>query len=138
DLIWQTDELRIARPDPMDEARNAMYYLDELFRSAVPEVLGDLKDELARLGIDVDPATPILSFGTWIGGDRDGNPNVTPSATADVLQLQAGHALRLLTELVGRLLNDLSTSERIVPVSGELRRSLARDLEALPDVESRF
>ena len=59
ELVWQTDELRIAKPEPLDEARNALYYLDELFRSAVPEVLGELTDELSRrVGLETDPRGP--------------------------------------------------------------------------------
>ena len=53
ELLWQSDELRVAKPDVVDEARNAVYYLDELHRNAVPETLQTLVDELARLGVDL-------------------------------------------------------------------------------------
>ena len=59
DLLWQTDELRLGRPEPLDEAINALYYLDDLFRLTIPEVLDDFARELKRLGIKLPPtATP--------------------------------------------------------------------------------
>jgi len=94
DLLWMTDDLRVARPDPLDEARNAVYYLDELHRHAVPAVLDELHEVLAGLGVDTSPAATPLTFGTWIGGDRDGNPNVTPAVTLAVIRLQHEHAIR--------------------------------------------
>lgn len=81
DLLWQTDELRLGQPEPLDEAVNALYYLDDLFRHTIPEVLDDFARELKRLNINLSPTAKPLSFGSWIGGDRDGNPNITPAIT---------------------------------------------------------
>jgi phosphoenolpyruvate carboxylase len=138
DLLWQTDELRIARPDVVDEARNAVWYFDNLHADAVPEVLEELADELRRLGLDADPERRPLRFGSWIGGDRDGNPNVGPDSIGRVLGLQHDHALRDAIAVVNELRRDLSSSERIAGATPELRESLVRDLELLPEVEPRF
>ncbi len=138
DLLWQTDELRIARPDVVDEARNAVWYFDGLHADAVPDVLEQLADELRRLGLDADPERRPLAFGSWIGGDRDGNPNVGPDSVERVLGLQHDHGLRDAIAVVNLLRRDLSSSVRIAGATPELRESLARDLELLPEVEPRF
>ncbi len=138
DLIWQTDELRLERPEPLDEARNAVYYLDQLLEGAVPDVLDELAQELHRLGVHLpDDARP-LTFGTWIGGDRDGNPNVSAEVTEQVLLLQHGRTIAALIRLCDRLIQDLSTSSRIAGASPELEASVAADLAELPEVEPRY
>ncbi|MBB4894771.1 phosphoenolpyruvate carboxylase [Streptomyces olivoverticillatus] len=138
DLLWQTDELRVARPEPTDEARNAIYYLDELHAGAVGDVLEDLAAELERVGVDLPATTRPLTFGTWIGGDRDGNPNVTPQVTRDVLLLQYEHGITDALELVDDLRGALSNSIRNSGASEELLTSLQRDLELLPEISPRY
>jgi phosphoenolpyruvate carboxylase len=138
EMLWQTDELRVQRPKPVDEARNAIFYLEELFRSVVPDVLEELSDQLARAGVPLPITSRPLSFGSWIGGDRDGNPNVTPQTTIEVLVLQHEYAIRAALATMDQLREDLSQSTRIAGVSQELIDSLAADLARLPEVEPRF
>ncbi|CAM5528050.1 phosphoenolpyruvate carboxylase [Streptomyces atroolivaceus] len=138
DLIWQTDELRVVRPEPADEARNAIYYLDELHANAVGDVLEDLAAELERVGVELPAGTRPLTFGTWIGGDRDGNPNVTPAVTWDVLILQHEHGITDALELVDYLRGLLSNSIRYTGATDELLTSLQTDLERLPEISPRY
>ncbi|SHL98112.1 phosphoenolpyruvate carboxylase [Actinacidiphila paucisporea] len=138
DLLWQTDELRVVRPEPADEARNAIYYLDELHAGAVGDVLEELAAELERVGVPLPPQTRPLTFGTWIGGDRDGNPNVTPEVTWDVLILQHEHGITDALQLVDFLRGALSNSIRNSGASSELLDSLATDLVALPEISPRY
>ena len=138
DLLWQTDELRLGRPEPLDEAMNALYYLDDLFKLTIPEVLDDFSHQLARIGITVSPTSRPLSFGTWIGGDRDGNPHITASVTKDAIVLQTGHFIRVMLSALDELRQALSVSTRIAGVSSELRTSVEADLAVLPEFEDRF
>jgi phosphoenolpyruvate carboxylase len=138
DLLWQTDELRAQRPEPLDEARNGIYYLEELGGGSVAEVVEELREQLAEHGVALAADARPLAFGSWIGGDRDGNPNVTPTTTWEVLRLQAAHGIRLVTRLVDDLRRDLSVSERVSTVSPELRLRLGGWLDRLPEVEPRY
>lgn len=138
DLVWQTDELRVVRPEPADEARNAIYYLDELHAGAVGDVLEDLTAELERVGYKLPDATRPLTFGTWIGGDRDGNPNVTPQVTWDVLILQHEHGINDALEMIDELRGFLSNSIRYTGATEELLESLKADLDALPEISPRY
>jgi len=138
DLLWQTDELRLDRPEPLDEAMNALYYLDDLAKQTVPEVLNDFARELKRINIDLPVTARPLTFGTWIGGDRDGNPNITPQVTEDAVVLQVGHAIRTTIAAMDRLRQMLSVSTRITGATPELSASVEEDLKRIPEFEPRF
>ncbi len=138
ELLWLTDEIRIEPPEPTDEARNVIYYLEGLSGGALPDVLEELRDRLATIGVVLPPDVRPLRFGSWVGGDRDGNPHITPATTREVLILQAVHGIRLLRTLVDRLRRDLSVSNRIGAVSSDLRDRLEHTLPRLPEVEPRY
>jgi phosphoenolpyruvate carboxylase len=138
DLLWQTDELRLDRPEPLDEAMNALYYLDDLAKQTVPEVLNDFARELKRLNIELPVTARPLTFGTWIGGDRDGNPNITPEVTEGAVVLQVAHAIRTTIAAMDRLRQMLSVSTRIAGATPELSASVEEDLKNIPEFEQRF
>ncbi len=138
DLIWQTDELRLGQPEPLDEAVNSLYYLDELFEFTVPEILDQFNKELKRIGIEIPMTSRPLSFGTWIGGDRDGNPFITAEVTKAAILLQNAHFTRTIIHLLDELRQALSISTKLAGVSKELLDSVAQDLELLPEIEERF
>ena len=137
-LLWQTSEIRIGRLRPEDEAQNVLYYLSRIYDSAVPTVLEDLDDELARHGIVLEFSTSTLRFGSWVGGDRDGNPSVTPAVTTDVLLIQHELGFRKLIGLIDQLTQALSNSTAIVDISSALSASLQADRACLPDVYDRY
>ncbi len=138
DLLWQTDELRLGRPEPLDEAVNSIYYLDELLQDTVPEVLASFANEVKRLGVELSPNAKPLSFGTWIGGDRDGNPNITAAVTKSAILLQNSHFTRAINRHLDELRQTLSISTKLAGVTKELEKSLAEDLEKLPEIEARY
>lgn len=138
DLLWQTDELRVDKPDPLDEAMNALYYLDDLSSHTMPLVLDDFARELKRFDIELPVTARPFTFGSWIGGDRDGNPNITGDVTRQAMVLQVGHAIRTTIAAMDQLRQMLSVSTRIVGATPELTASVERDLKNIPEFEPRF
>ncbi|VDG76465.1 Phosphoenolpyruvate carboxylase [Actinobaculum suis] len=127
--IWLTDELRRFQPTPMDEARNVMWYLRSLYLDTLPKLLTILRDELAKYGVQLADGAQPVRFGSWIGGDRDGNPYVTPQVTREVLQLQSITAIDIAIELINRSMLMLSVSSTLTGDDPELRASLEKDYE---------
>jgi phosphoenolpyruvate carboxylase len=138
DVLWQTDELRLERPEPTDEARNAIYYLADLAADAAPQVLDELTETLRDLGVKLPPTATPLTFGSWIGGDRDGNPYVTPAVTSGVLLIQHEYGIRRAERVIDDLIDGLSISTRLRGVSLDLAASLAADLDRLQEMPERY
>ncbi|MEO5992430.1 MAG: phosphoenolpyruvate carboxylase, partial [Arthrobacter sp.] len=137
DQMWQTDELRQVRPTPVDEARNAIYYLTGILGDALPEMLSDLSELLGEHGVTLPAETAPIRFGSWIGGDRDGNPNVTAAVTREILQIQNQHAVRISIGLIDGLISILSNSTALAGADQELLDSIDADLKKLPGLDRR-
>ncbi|PLS76010.1 MAG: phosphoenolpyruvate carboxylase [Actinobacteria bacterium] len=138
DLLWQTDELRRERPTPAQEAGAVSFYLDDLARNVVPGVVHHFVSQLAGLGADLPPGATPLQFGSWVGGDRDGNPNVTPEVTMAVLAQQHDMGIETLLSSIEALTTKLSCSTQIVGVSPALAASMEEDAALLPEVVERY
>ena len=136
--IVQTDELRLDRPEPVDEAGNVLYYLEQLFAGTVADSVEGFYEALRAAGVRGErPQTSPVRFGTWVGGDRDGNPNVTSEVTRAVLGMQHERALRLLRRDVEAVFGELSQSSKIVTISDELTDSLESERSLMPEVWER-
>ena len=106
---WSTDEIRRERPTPVDEAKWGFATIEQSLWQAVPEMVRQLERELAEQGLPQPPAdwAPVR-LASWMGGDRDGNPNVTAPVTREVLLLARWMAADLYLRDVENLLADLS------------------------------
>ncbi|MDP5208839.1 phosphoenolpyruvate carboxylase [Microbulbifer sp. 2205BS26-8] len=106
---WNTDEIRRARPTPVDEAKWGFATIEQSLWQAVPQAMRTIDEELALAGLTPMPVDWVpLSLASWMGGDRDGNPNVTAAVTREVLLLSRWMAADLYLRDVENLLADLS------------------------------
>jgi phosphoenolpyruvate carboxylase len=137
--LWQTDEVRIEKPLVTDEIRMGLdHYAMSLF-AALPAVYEEIADsfrEVYGLALTLRDVPKLVSFGSWIGGDRDGNPFVTPESTEEALQRARNAILGHYIEQLEQALFQISSSDRQVPVSEALRERLAEYVH-LSDDQSR-
>jgi phosphoenolpyruvate carboxylase len=135
DLLWRTSQLRRTKPDPLDEVRTAMAIFDETLFRVVPAVYRSLDAALAPGTGERPPlARSYLRFGSWIGGDRDGNPYVTAQVTREAVMIQAEHVLRALGNACVRIGRTLTADETTTPPSEALRGALAAARTERPDL----
>ncbi|AYB42028.1 phosphoenolpyruvate carboxylase [Paenibacillus lautus] len=128
--LWQTDELRDRKPTVLDEVRNGMYYFHETLFHILPEVYQELERCLTKYYPGHHWHVPTyLRFGSWIGGDRDGNPSVTADVTWRTLEMQRKLAIREYQRILREFMKYLSFSSSIVNVSDELLQSIEKDRE---------
>ncbi|MHA0858097.1 phosphoenolpyruvate carboxylase [Paenibacillus sp. CMAA1364] len=126
--LWQTDELRDRKPTVIDEVRNGMYYFHETLFHVLPDVYQELERCLSKYYPGQLWHVPTyLKFGSWIGGDRDGNPSVKSNITWKTLTMQRKLAIREYERIMTELMRNLSFSTTIVSVSDELEESIRLD-----------
>lgn len=113
--LWHTDELRHRKPEVLDEVKNGLYYFDQTLFHTLPDVFQDLEMQLQSQISEEDWKVPnFIQFGSWIGGDRDGNPNVTPEITWKTLGMQRELILKKYDSTIVDLMRRFSqSSERI-------------------------
>jgi phosphoenolpyruvate carboxylase len=121
--LWQTDEVRSRRPTVYDEIKMGLDYYDVSIFATLPSLYREIAEALrASYGMEIEPheLPQVLRFGSWIGGDRDGNPFVTPEVTRDAIQLARGHLLLYYQRRLNAVMDLLTTSAQQRPVSAAL------------------
>ncbi len=132
--LWRTGEIHLKRPDVASEIRNTLHYISNVF----PDVLELMSDRFEEAWKWVYPDTelpqePRLTFGSWVGGDRDGHPFVTTDVTRYALEQLRGRALEVLDRKLYALAMKLSISEIMQPVPEDLHKKVKHGLEALDE-----
>jgi len=120
-ILWQTDELRNHKPTVLDEVRNGLYYFDQTLFEVLPDIHQEVAESLERNYPGTSWNVPnFLRFGSWIGGDRDGNPNVTSDVTWETLQRQRRVALKKYKNVLVDIMKRYSHSTTRVSVNEEI------------------
>ncbi|GAA4578915.1 phosphoenolpyruvate carboxylase [Planotetraspora phitsanulokensis] len=137
DILWRTSQLRSTKLDPLDEVRTAMAAFDETLFRTVPQIYRSLDAALAPgTGTREPKARPYIRYGSWIGGDRDGNPNVTAKVTREAVLIQAEHVLTALENAATRIGRTLTASALYTPPSAALSAALSQAEDDHPEVVS--
>jgi len=130
--LWQTDEVRRQQPSVRDEIKMGL----DLFPACLLEAVPAVYDEFTQAFREVYGETPelpdVVRFGSWIGGDRDGNPNVTPAATRDALRMAREVVLHHYIRALQQLMRVLSSSGKQVGVTAEFAAAAAKYSRAIP------
>ena len=128
DILWRTAHLRASAVDPLDEVRTAMAVFDETLFCVVPTLYRGLDHVLLgdRSGSRSAAGAAFLRLGSWIGGDRDGNPNVTADSPSEALATQAAHVLLALERAATRIGRTLTAEEATTPPSARADRARSR------------
>jgi phosphoenolpyruvate carboxylase len=148
-LLWRTSNLRIVTPTPLDEVRTAMAFFDATLFTVIPRLYRALDAALdppigrasgpaadtGRTGTRPSRVRPFLRPGSWIGGDRDGNPGVTAEITGRTLRIHADHVLRGYEAVATRLMQTVAAATPSAEVARPLASRLARDAEDLPETD---
>jgi phosphoenolpyruvate carboxylase len=125
--LWQTDEVRSRRPTVYDEIKMGLDYYDVSIFETLPSLYGEIAEALrAAYGLEMEThqLPQVLSFGSWIGGDRDGNPYVTPAVTRDAIRMARGHLLLYYQRQLDELIDLLTTSTQQIGVNDALMERL--------------
>jgi phosphoenolpyruvate carboxylase len=151
-LLWHTQDIRQAGLSPLDEVRTVLAFFDETLFSLLPRVVRALDaamdgagdgagfdaggaSDSGRSGTRPPLVPAFLRWGSWVGGDRDGNPSLTADLTEQTLRIHADHVLRGLEAVATRLMQTIAATvaDEALPRSVESR--LARDAETMPDLD---
>ena len=122
--LWVTDRSRTDKPSVTDEVRTGLFYFDTVLWETLPHIYASMAQALAAHYPALSLPERFLTFGSWIGGDRDGNPNVTADVTAETLRLHRGLAVEKHRERMRLLDRSLSVSDRLVALDAEMRAEL--------------
>ena len=128
-ILWKTDEVRISKLSVEGEVKNGLYYCRESIIPAIPKVYRNLERAIKRHvdhNWDIDSLPPVIRFGSWIGGDRDGNPNVSAEVTLHSVRLMSSVILQHYIKEVTNLINTLTHSYQ-AKISDRLTRSIHAD-----------
>jgi len=133
DILWRTGQLRSTELHPLDEVRALMAVFDETLFNIVPDVCRAFEQAIfSRDDRGRGRCDSFLRFGSWVGGDRDGNPSVTAKVTAETMAIQAEHVLLALENATTRIGRSLTVDEATTPPSRALRTRLAMAAGADP------
>lgn len=135
--LWRTGEVRLSKPEVQSERSMILHHLREVFPIVIPMLDLSLLQAWEQAGFDRDWLTeynawPRLSFGTWVGGDRDGHPLVTAAVTEETLRELRASALDVLGQHLDQLPARLSLSNRLHPIPESLRKGIRRLCRQLP------
>ncbi|WP_394554438.1 phosphoenolpyruvate carboxylase [Agromyces sp. MMS24-JH15] len=138
DTLWRTTPLRTTRPTPLDEVRTAMSIFDQTVFEVVPRVYRLLDDVLLGdgAGVGTAQAPSFVRYGSWIGGDRDGNPYVTAEITEQAVGIQAEHILLGLERAASRIGRTLTQSSDDTPPDAALVDLSERQSRLAPEIVS--
>ncbi|UFU01426.1 phosphoenolpyruvate carboxylase [Radiobacillus kanasensis] len=132
-ILWQTTEIRERKPSVMNEVENGLYYFDHVLFDVLPRIHQDLEDLMNDHFEGKYEVPSFLRFGSWIGGDRDGNPNVKATTTRETLETHRELVLKKYRQSLESLRELLSHSAKVVQVSDAIQEAVEAEKDLIKD-----